>query len=63
MSAVEEEARTEGLSLLYLDTEPHKPAAAMYEQMGWIRAGEIPEYACNPDGGLHGTVIFYRKIS
>ena len=30
--------------------------------MGWIRAGEIPEYAATPDGELHGTVIYYRKI-
>lgn len=62
MVAMEEEARSARRFLLYLDTEPHKPAAAMYEQMGWMRAGEIPEYACTPDGHLHATVIFYRKI-
>lgn len=62
MMAVEGEARGAARSLLYLDTEPHRPAEALYEQMGWIRAGEIPEYACTPAGQLHSTVIFYRKI-
>lgn len=62
MLAIEQEARSARRSLLYLDTEPHKPAAAMYDQTGWIRAGEIPGYACSPDGHLHGTVLFYRMI-
>lgn len=62
MAAIEQQARAAQRSLLYLDTEPHKPAAAMYEQTGWIRAGEIPGYACSPDGHLHGTVFFYRTI-
>jgi acetyltransferase len=63
MAAAEQEALAQRRSLLYLDTEPHKPAAAMYEQTGWIRVGEIPGYACSPDGHLHGAVIFYRKIA
>lgn len=62
MTAIEQEARAARRSLLYLDTEPHKPAAAMYERMGWVRVGEIPGYACSPDGHLHGTVFFYRTI-
>ncbi|HTD66814.1 MAG TPA: GNAT family N-acetyltransferase [Candidatus Limnocylindria bacterium] len=62
MAAIEQEAHATRRSLLYLDTEPHKPAAAMYEQMGWTQVGEIPGYACSPDGRLHGTVIFYRTI-
>ena len=62
MVTIEQQARAARRSLLYLDTEPHKPAAAMYEQTGWIQAGEIPGYACSPDGHLHGTVFFYRTI-
>lgn len=62
MQSVENEASGAQRSLLYLDTEPHKPAAAMYEQTGWIRVGEIPGYACSPSGHLHGALIFYRKI-
>lgn len=63
MAAIEQTALAERRSLLYLDTEPNKPAAAMYEQSGWIRVGEIPGYACSPDGHLHSAVIFYRNIS
>lgn len=62
MEAVDREARRAQRSLLYLDTEPGKPAHHMYEQTGWVRAGEIPDYARTPDGTLHGTVLFYRRI-
>ena len=62
MAALEHEARAARRSLLYLDSEPHKPAAAMYEQTGWIRVGEIPGYACSPDVNLHGTAFYYRMI-
>jgi len=63
MTAVEREARLAKRTLLYLDTEPDKPAEAMYKKTGWILAGEIPEYACSPYGHLHGTAIFYKKLS
>lgn len=62
MSAIEQEAQTAGRSLLVLDTERGQIAEGMYERAGWIRVGEIPDFACSPDGHLHATVIFYRKI-
>lgn len=62
MKAIEQEARETQRSLLYLDTESGKPAASMYAQLGWLRAGEIPDYASTPDGHLHGTTIFYRRV-
>jgi hypothetical protein len=49
-------------SLLYLDTEPDKPAFEMYQRTGWMRAGEIPDYARTPDGRLHSTVLLYRRV-
>ncbi len=63
MSAVEQEALRAGRSLLYLDTEPHRSAAAMYLHLGWNLAGEIPDFACSPDGDLHATSIYYKRIS
>jgi acetyltransferase len=63
MAAVELEAKRSQRSLLYLDTEPHKPAEAMYRKLGWSLAGEIPDYASSPDGHLHSTMIFYKKIA
>ena len=62
VSAIEQEARLAHRSLLYLDTEPGKPALALYERAGWLRAGEIPDYARTPDGQLHSTVLLYRQI-
>ncbi len=62
MAAVEREARLAGRSLLYLDTEPDRPALTLYERTGWLRAGEIPDYARTPDGQLHSTVLLYRRI-
>jgi acetyltransferase len=63
MAAIEQEARNARRSLLYLDTESHKPAEAMYRRLGWLPAGEIPDYALSPDGHLCGTTIFYKKIA
>ena len=63
MTAIEREARIADRSLLYLDTESHKPAERMYRQLGWILVGEIPDYASSPDGHLHGTMIFYKKLA
>src|SRR4029453_2298053 len=61
-AAIEEQARLAQRTLLYLDTEPDKPAHEMYERSGWLRAGEIPDYARTPDGRLHRTILFYRRI-
>jgi len=62
MAAIEEQARLAQRTLLYLDTEPDKPAHEMYERSGWLRAGEIPDYARTPDGQLHSTILFYRRV-
>lgn len=63
MSAAEAEAKALGRSLLYLDTEPGQPAEGLYRKLGWTAVGEIPRYASNPDGELHGTVIFYKVLT
>ena len=62
MTAVETEARAAGRTLLYLDTEPDQPAETLYRKSGWTAAGVIPDYASTPDGVLHGTVLFYKKL-
>ena len=62
MAAAEDEARSAGRTLLYLDTEPGQPAEAMYRKSGWQLSGEIPNYACTPDGQLHATAIYYKQL-
>jgi GNAT superfamily N-acetyltransferase len=63
LSAVEEEARRIGRTLLTLDTRTGEAGERLYARMGWQRVGDVPDYAINPDGnGLHGTTFFYKKL-
>lgn len=49
-------------SLLVLDTASEQGAAGFYEKLGYTRAGEIPDYALKPHGGLTGTVLLWKRI-
>ncbi|MFQ6310493.1 GNAT family N-acetyltransferase [Lysobacter capsici] len=49
-------------SLLVLDTASEQGAAGFYEKLGYTRAGEIPDYAFKPHGGLTGTVLLWKRI-
>jgi GNAT superfamily N-acetyltransferase len=62
MKAAEEMARDCGRSLLVLDTVTGSDAERLYARLGWIRVGEIPEFALLSRGGLWGTVVFYKKL-
>jgi acetyltransferase len=62
MARLEVEAVAERRTLLYLDTQPEQAAERMYVALGWSRAGEIPGYARTPEGGLHGTVLYYKRL-
>ena len=56
-AAADEDART----LLVLDTAAGCPAERLYHARGWTRAGEIPDFAREADGGLVPTVVYYRR--
>ncbi|WP_223619499.1 GNAT family N-acetyltransferase [Lysobacter sp. ESA13C] len=60
--AVETLAAEHRRSLLVLDTASDEGASAFYEKLGYVRAGEIPDYALKPHGGLTGTIIFWKKV-
>lgn len=62
MAAAETEAARHGRSLLVLDTATGSPAEAMYETLGWQRAGIVPDYALYPDGRFCDTTIFYKRV-
>jgi len=62
MQAAEAYAAAQGRTLLVLDTEEGSAAETMYARSGWRRVGAIPDYAASPDGTLHGTVFFYKRI-
>jgi acetyltransferase len=62
MQTAEAFARSQDRSLLVLDTQAGSPAEALYQQLGWQRVGEIPDYAASPDGQLHPTAYYFKKI-
>jgi len=63
MRRAEHEAAAAGLTLLFLDTCKGSAAEGLYASMGWIRAGEVPGFAFNPDGSLCDTVFFYKRVA
>ncbi|MGJ7902880.1 GNAT family N-acetyltransferase [Lysobacter sp. 1R34A] len=60
--AAETRAREHRRNLLVLDTASDEGASALYEKLGYVRAGEIPDYALKPHGGLTGTIIFWKRL-
>lgn len=62
MIEAERLAAERGRTLLNLDTATEGGASELYESLGWVRAGVIPDYAYKPKGGLTGTAIYYKRI-
>jgi GNAT superfamily N-acetyltransferase len=61
MRAAETAARECGKTVLVLDTAS-ADAERLYERMGWVRVGLIPNYALLPQGGLCATTVYYREL-
>jgi GNAT superfamily N-acetyltransferase len=62
MERAEAEALAEGWTLLVLDTVTGDPAERLYERMGWIKVGVIPNFALYPDGRPCDTTVFYKAV-
>lgn len=62
MRAAEETALARGKTVLVLDTVTDSTAARLYERLGWVRVGDIPNYALMPDGALCATTVYYRLL-
>jgi ribosomal protein S18 acetylase RimI-like enzyme len=60
---IEQIAIEGGRTLLVLDTATDGGAAPLYESMGFKLAGEIPDYALKPHGGLTGTLIYWKRLT
>ena len=63
MRAAEDVARECGRTLLVLDAVTGGDAARLYERLGWVRVGDIPNYALNPRGGPCSTTYYYRDLA
>ena len=62
MQAVDAEARSEGRTVLVLDTVTGGDAERLYERAGWQRVGVVPKYALMPDGSFCGTTFFFKQL-
>ena len=62
MRAAERLAVERARTLLVLDTASDGGAAGLYERLGFTLAGEIPDYALKPQGGLTGTMIYWKRV-
>lgn len=62
MEALEAAAREQGKTVLVLDTASGSRAESFYVRGGWIRVGEIPDYALMPDGEMTATTVFYKFL-
>lgn len=63
MRSLEAQARKEGKTLLVLDTVTNEAGWRLYQRCGWQIAGEVPDYALLPRGGLVGTTFMYKEVS
>lgn len=62
MRRAEELAAQHGRTLLVLDTASDGGASALYERAGFTLAGEFPDYALKPHGGLTATRLYWKRI-
>jgi ribosomal protein S18 acetylase RimI-like enzyme len=62
MRAAEGLAVERGRTLLVLDTATDGGASDLYEGLGYSFAGEIPDYALKPRGGLTGTKLYWKRV-
>ncbi len=62
MRAAEESARQCGKTLLVLDAVTDGDAARLYERLGWVRVGDVPNFALMPRGEPCSTTYYYRNL-
>lgn len=62
MTAIEDDARTRGRSLLTLDTVHGSAAEPLYRALGWTPVGVIPDYAVSPAGVPEAAIFFYKRL-
>jgi ribosomal protein S18 acetylase RimI-like enzyme len=62
MRAAEARAVERARTLLTLDTAVEGGASELYEKLGFVLAGTIPDYALRPHGGLTGTMVYWKRI-
>ena len=62
MTELEAVAQRLGRTLLVMDTRKGGEAEKMCESLGYVRYGEVPNYARSANGELHTTVFFFHQL-
>jgi mannose-6-phosphate isomerase-like protein (cupin superfamily)/GNAT superfamily N-acetyltransferase len=62
MRAAEAAALQCGKTLLVLDAVTGGDAARLYERLGWVRVGDVPNFALMPDGASCSTTYYFRNL-
>jgi ribosomal protein S18 acetylase RimI-like enzyme len=62
MRAAEDLGRECGKTLLVLDAVSGGDAARLYERLGWVLVGTIPDFALYPKGGFCSASYYYRTL-
>jgi GNAT superfamily N-acetyltransferase len=62
MAELESTARNMGRTLLLADTRKGGGAEKMCEALGYVRFGEVPNYALTGDGRLNTSSFFYKQL-
>lgn len=62
MQALDIEALALRRGLLFLDAAVGSSAEHLVRKSGYVRVGELPEYACTPNGRWHATAIYYKTL-
>lgn len=62
MKEIEKRAKQEGRTLLVLDTREGDPSNLLYQSIGFIEAGRIPNFAQSETGTLDTTILYYKNI-
>jgi ribosomal protein S18 acetylase RimI-like enzyme len=62
MVELERIAVARGRTMLTLDTASDEGASGLYEKLGFIYAGTLPDYALKPHGRLTGTMLYWKRI-
>ena len=62
MHAIEARSRELGRTTLVLDTRQGDPSEQLYQGLGYVRVGAIPQYVISEDGGMSATVVYYKLL-
>jgi ribosomal protein S18 acetylase RimI-like enzyme len=62
MNAALDLALRSGRILLLLDVRTGDPVEGLYRSLGFVKFGEVPRYARNPDSGLAASSFYYLEL-